>query len=378
MRARLIVFMNPNFQPDEQTHPDAKVGDSEAYDASEQQFAASLDVQPESNIADATASAEPADSGEYSETLSADSPTSGDEASTWRREVADRVNRYRSKSPREPRYPSLQLKFETWAPMRAPEPPASRQPVALESVALESETHFMNEALPEPVVHAPVRPHFEVASNLISNVIEFPRFTAEPPSHHDKLAEPVMDQLRILEAPEIAPAPPALGGIHIEQVEERPQERRPGFEVPLQSASIVRRIAAAIGDVLIVVTSIALFGYVFLQLSGPSIPFAQWIGVGAALASVFWIAYQYCFLVYTGSTPGLRLAGLRLARFDGTAASRALRRWRVLTSILSAISLGLGYLWCFLDEDQLCWHDRITKTHLAPKNCSAALTGEDK
>jgi len=26
----------------------------------------------------------------------------------------------------------------------------------------------------------------------------------------------------------------------------------------------------------------------------------------------------------------------------------------------------LGYAWTFLDEDQLSWHDRITKTHLAP------------
>jgi hypothetical protein len=29
--------------------------------------------------------------------------------------------------------------------------------------------------------------------------------------------------------------------------------------------------------------------------------------------------------------------------------------------------LGMGYLWVFLDEDSLCWHDRITHTYLAPK-----------
>jgi hypothetical protein len=34
--------------------------------------------------------------------------------------------------------------------------------------------------------------------------------------------------------------------------------------------------------------------------------------------------------------------------------------------VLSLASLGLGYAWTFLDEDQLSWHDRITKTHLAP------------
>jgi hypothetical protein len=57
-----------------------------------------------------------------------------------------------------------------------------------------------------------------------------------------------------------------------------------------------------------------------------------------------------------------------LARFDGTRTNRSLRRWRVLASYLSAISLAMGYAWVFLDEDALCWHDRITHTFLAPKH----------
>jgi len=39
----------------------------------------------------------------------------------------------------------------------------------------------------------------------------------------------------------------------------------------------------------------------------------------------------------------------------------------VLASWLSAVSAGMGYAWVFLDEDVLCWHDRITHTYLAPK-----------
>jgi hypothetical protein len=38
----------------------------------------------------------------------------------------------------------------------------------------------------------------------------------------------------------------------------------------------------------------------------------------------------------------------------------------VFASVLSGLSLGLGYAWCWLDEDQLCWHDRITRTYMAP------------
>jgi uncharacterized RDD family membrane protein YckC len=86
------------------------------------------------------------------------------------------------------------------------------------------------------------------------------------------------------------------------------------------------------------------------------------------LIGLFWVVYQYLLLVYCGISPGLKLAGLQLSRFDGTTAPRRLRRWRVLASVLSGVSLGLGYAWCFLDEDRLCWHDRITHTYMAPKD----------
>jgi hypothetical protein len=38
------------------------------------------------------------------------------------------------------------------------------------------------------------------------------------------------------------------------------------------------------------------------------------------------------------------------------------RRFRALAAVLSAGSLGLGYFWAYVDEDTLCWHDRITAT----------------
>jgi uncharacterized RDD family membrane protein YckC len=90
------------------------------------------------------------------------------------------------------------------------------------------------------------------------------------------------------------------------------------------------------------------------------------VEVAAALTVTLWFAYQSAFLVFCGTTPGLRVARLKISRFDGAPASRNLRRCRVLVSMLSFVSLGLGYAWSFLDEDQLSWHDRITKTHLAP------------
>ena len=134
------------------------------------------------------------------------------------------------------------------------------------------------------------------------------------------------------------------------------------------SASIARRALAALVDGVVLATALAAFAAIFLRLN-PSLnpvrgPFPILAGALAVVAVLLWKAYEFLFVVYTGSTPGLRAAQLRLVEFDGSPPSRQLRRWRVLASLLSAFSAGLGYLWCVLDQDGLCWHDRITRTHI--------------
>jgi len=274
----------------------------------------------------------------------------------WRDLVSAKVNSYKSRRPRKDRYPSLQLKFDAGhrrqrsevqdfnfsSPFPEPEPP---QPPERPSPARNSGPAVIFEAT--------------------ARVLEFPRSSASFATS-DELAEPVMDRPRIIEAPELLPPPPALGGILIETAGEPEPEHRPGFDVPLQSAPPERRVLAGAFDGLVVGIAVAIFGYIALRIIGSSLPWRAQAEIVAALLAVFWPAYQYAFLVFCGKTPGLRVAGLRLQRFDGGSASRSLRRWRVIASLLSAGSLGLGYLWCFLDEDQLSWHDRITRTHLAP------------
>ncbi|MGB8469345.1 MAG: RDD family protein, partial [Candidatus Sulfotelmatobacter sp.] len=214
---------------------------------------------------------------------------------------------------------------------------------------------------PQPAAPAP--------SPTTAKIIEFPRSWTPPPAPFDELAEPVIDRRRprILEAPEVVPPPPALGGITIETVQRPEAEKRPGIDIPLQSAPLARRIFSAAIDGVIIAAACSLFAFIFWKLAATRPPQLEMIGLAAGLSGLFWAVYQYLLLVYSGSTPGLRLARLELARFDGSPASRRLRRWRVLASFLSAASLGMGYAWVFLDEDSLCWHDRITHTYLAPK-----------
>jgi hypothetical protein len=188
------------------------------------------------------------------------------------------------------------------------------------------------------------------ATAVTAKIIEFPRFWVPAPAPLDELAEPVMDRPRILEAPEVVPPAPALGGITIERVELQDLEKRRGIDVPLQSAPLNRRVLSAIIDDLIIAAACALFGFIFWKLTAIRPPLVQMAAVLAGLTASFWTAYQYLLVVYAGTTPGLLLARLELARFDGKPAGRRLRRWRVLASYLSAVSLGMGYAWVFLDE----------------------------
>jgi uncharacterized RDD family membrane protein YckC len=300
-----------------------------------------------------------------------------EDASAWRDELSARLNRYRAKRKmRPPRYPSLQLQFD--APELRTNAVGSQSPffksVSDQALALdgmrehspataETETFVGLEpaAAPAPAVETPA------PSAKTAKIIEFPRFAwGPPPPPPDELAEPVGNRPRILEAPEIVPPPPALGGITIEAAERDDPEKRPGIDIPLQSASLGRRAVASVVDGLIVLLAAGLFGSIFWKVAGVRPPLIQLVGIGAGVLCVLWGAYQYLLIVYSGSTPGLRAARLELARFDGSSTGRRLRRWRVLAACLSGVSLGMGYAWVFLDEDALCWHDRITHTYLAP------------
>lgn len=308
-------------------------------------------------------------------------PSSAEECGTdggtaWRDELSARLNRYRArrKAP-PPRYPSLRLPFET-LPVRSREEPriASFESVSNNALALDGAAHdraTLEEIAPiqqEPVI-PPARPAPVVQTS--AKIIEFPRFAWAPPAPPpDQLGEPVLDKPRILDVPDVAPPPPALGGITIEPPPVPEFEKRPGIEIPLQSAPLGRRMAAAFVDGLLVSGATALFGYIFWKVAAVRPPQFQLVELAGGILFAFWVAYQYLLVVYSASTPGLRVAGLELTRFDGTATGRSLRRWRVMASYLSAVSLGMGYAWVFLDEDALCWHDRITHTYLAPRKPS--------
>ncbi len=306
------------------------------------------------------------------------SETSPGSENEWRHELSARLNRYRSrrKAP-PPRYPSLRLPFGPAAQaLKGPLVEESLSSHGFESVpdhAFAPDADDLGESEnskshpEEPVALARTEPRATLHSTQSAKIIEFPRFAwGPPPPPLDELAGPVIDRPRILEVSEVAPPPPALGGITIEPARKEDPEKRPGIDIPLQSAPLGRRLLASVVDGMIIGGASALFGFIFWKVALVRPPQIQLLSLAGVVPCLFWASYQYLLIVYAGCTPGLRLARLQLSRFDGTQTKRSLRRWRVLASYLSAASLGMGYAWLFLDEDSLCWHDRITHTYLAP------------
>jgi uncharacterized RDD family membrane protein YckC len=303
------------------------------------------------------------------EQSSAANPPRDRDPDAWRNELSDRLHRYRARRKIvPPRYPSLTLPFDNYPP-KGPsfEAPSFSGFESVSNHALavqESAPAPRRVELPQPdLPPAPLIPPAPTAK-----IIEFPRFAwAPPPPPLDQLAEPVCEKPRILDVPEFEPPAPALGGITIEPLQVEEPEKRPGIDIPLQSAPLVRRLFASFIDGVIVCSASALFAYIFWRVAGVRPPQLQTITLALGIPCLFWAVYQYLLMVYSSTTPGLRAAGLQLARFDGTPTTRSTRRWRILASYLSAASLGMGYAWLFLDEDALCWHDRITHTYLAPR-----------
>ena len=284
----------------------------------------------------------------------------------WREELAAKMHDYRTRrKPRVPKYPSLQIPlqlpvevietFDTFRPGSADislSANALEPTVQSERVEVQLGPELVEPAsVPEPVP-APM-------PEMPTNLIEFPRSMES--EAWDGLAEPIIERPRILDAPELAPPEPALGGILL----EAPQEANANSVADLpRPAPISRRLLAAAVDVVLILCATVLWGWLASKITHEFPPRTQLLISAVVAAGVLWLSYQYLLMVYGGTTLGLRACGVELVAMDGTIPGRKQRRWRLLASLLSAASMMLGYAWVLLDENRLCWHDRISHTYL--------------
>jgi uncharacterized RDD family membrane protein YckC len=87
--------------------------------------------------------------------------------------------------------------------------------------------------------------------------------------------------------------------------------------------------------------------------------------VYATSFAIVYLQYFSLFTVFGGTTPGMMLRGLRVVDFSGEEPSPRQLLLRAAGYMLSAGTFFLGFLWSQWDEDELTWHDRISRTYLS-------------
>ena len=215
----------------------------------------------------------------------------------------------------------------------------------------------------EAIVSRAPLPPFPRISSPVPKIIEFPRMQ----TRQYELAEPVADQLRIFEAVEdVLPPPPS----HLSEIEIAPEEPAhiaTDFEVPIQTAPLEQRAYAAALDAVVMIGATGLFA-LCAKVFASSLPMTKpLLASGVVCLFLLLTIYYSLSLSFCRATPGMEASGLRVISFSGETPSRTLLHWRALATVLSCAALGMGFAWGLIDEDRLCWHDRITHTYLTSK-----------
>jgi uncharacterized RDD family membrane protein YckC len=128
----------------------------------------------------------------------------------------------------------------------------------------------------------------------------------------------------------------------------------------------LHRFIAACMDASMVLIAMGLFLGIFLLSGGHVVFNKQVVPIFVAMAGLMWALYHTFWCMANGDTPGMRFAGLQVVNFDGRPANRKQRGLRQTAYVLSALSAGVGLFWAFVDEENLTWHDHISKTFPTP------------
>ncbi|MDQ2833729.1 MAG: RDD family protein [Acidobacteriota bacterium] len=249
---------------------------------------------------------------------------------------------------------------------------------------------------------APVFDDFGISAvDIPANLIEFPRQLVAARRARPRLAEgPLREdaaqphdpaQLRIfeVEAAHISAAPateslaPEWSSILLaahpvsEPVVSAEAPFTPVFAP--QTAPLTVRLMAGIVDTCIVTATFLVFAAAFAlsaakfsarlypgqTFPAPSHPAALQIAALGTVVTLGILAmlYQLLFFTFSEATPGMRYARIALCTFSDDNPSRSAMRRRVFAVLLAACPLGLGFLWAWLDEEGLGWHDRISRMY---------------
>ncbi len=163
------------------------------------------------------------------------------------------------------------------------------------------------------------------------------------------------------------------GGTNLELGLREPGSKDSGDGAPrsflygyARAASPMHRSLAAVLDASMILIATGLFLLTF-YLGGGELAFNRittpcYVAVPVLIA----LFYETVCALGGGITVGMRWTRLRLLNFDGRKPNTEECLLRVLGTVVSVASAGLGYLWALFDEENLAWPDHISKTFPTP------------
>lgn len=264
-----------------------------------------------------------------------------------------------------------------------PEPGSAIQ-AGPENIVSKEPTQAISEPIPEPRTESlpnPRKSNFPSAAPM-NDVGDASRRSSGPASTtpptlnpgtnraHNNAPKPVA---KVADTGEAAPGVRAFKGLEWAAIsldkETASYSRRAQVSVSdympfmVEPASIDRRLMAFAVDFAVVTAGFLGFLVVFVA-STPHLPTGLTaVALAGAVYGALWVLYQMLFFSLSGATAGMLYARIALCTFDDKNPSRKALRGRLAAWWLSCLPLGMGFLWSFVDEDNLCWHDRMTRMY---------------
>jgi uncharacterized RDD family membrane protein YckC len=235
---------------------------------------------------------------------------------------------------------------------------------------------------------APALDVFAGAEPVPAQPLETPK--SETPNYQPSLFRDGAAGNKVIPIPTLTPLHPYHRRTASQQrpASRRPQHRRSdsqqsqfqqtlGFQEPVAEVRVqpgetidcdapvaapTHRLVASAVDGSLILVGVGVFLAIFFLSGGQVTLDRQALYFILGVTAVIALFYRALWCLANGDSPGMRFAGLRLVDFDGRRPDREQRGIRQVASLLSLLSAGLGLVWALVDEENLTWHDHISKT----------------
>lgn len=142
-------------------------------------------------------------------------------------------------------------------------------------------------------------------------------------------------------------------------------------------AGFLIRILAGIIDLIVLLPPLIILAYLFLDLNN-SLPLEEFLRENEDELNIISLIISIPYLTYfissnAQATPGKKALGIYVGNLDGSKLSRRKSFARSLMSVVTSMTLGIGFLSVLFTKEKISLHDFVCKTRVFYKNNKAKI-----